>query len=82
MSVSATPKSISLATLSLSQGNLKLENISGASVSLKTRLLEVGLTQGTPIKVRRNGGHYLIKLRGDTLLLRTHEAQCLMVSMA
>ena len=62
-------------------GELKLEGVSGGSSSLKTRLLEVGFTQGSIIHVFRNGGHYLIKLRGDTLLLRASEAQHLLVSV-
>ena len=70
----------SLVDFSLSNTVLKLEEIRGASFSLKTRLLEVGLTKGTLLKVQRNGGYFLIQLRGDTLLLRAHEAQYLMVS--
>jgi Fe2+ transport system protein FeoA len=59
---------------------VKLEGIKGAHTSLKTRLLEVGFTKGVSLSVFRNGGHFLIKLRGDTLLLRTSEARHLIVS--
>lgn len=56
-----------------------LSSINGASKSLKTRLLEVGLISGTRLEAIRNGSHYLIKLRGDTVLLRAEEASHLHV---
>ena len=62
-----------------SQPQWVLKEISGATLSLKTRLLEIGLTVGTPFEATRNGGHFLIRLRGDTLLLREREAEYLLV---
>ena len=59
---------------------LKLEGLSEAPDSLKTRLLELGLVKGTTLQVSRNGGQFVVQIRGDRLLLRAAEAQYLMVS--
>ena len=58
----------------------KLEGLSEAPDSLKTRLLELGLVKGTTLQVSRNGGQFVLQIRGDRLLLRAAEAQYLMVS--
>ena len=55
------------------QTHSTLSSVNGAPKSLRTRLLEVGLITGTRLEATRNGSHYLIKLRGDTLLLRAEE---------
>ena len=61
------------------QTQFTLSSVKGAPKSLRTRLLEVGLISGTRLEATRNGSHYLIKLRGDTLLLRAEEASHLFV---
>ncbi len=80
MSHSAGQLLTALSQKSNTLNTLKLEGISEAPTSLKTRLLELGLIKGTLLKVSRNGGQFLIHLRGDTLLLRASEAQHLVVS--
>lgn len=56
-----------------------LIGIEGAERGVRTRLLELGLIEGTTIRARRRGAHVSIRARGDELLLRRAEADLLKV---
>ena len=59
----------------------RVTGIQGVSRGLKTRLLELGLVEGTTLSAERIGSHLALKVRGDHLLVRVAEARMINVQL-
>ena len=57
-----------------------ITHIQGVSRGLKTRLLELGLVEGTVMSAERLGSHLALKVRGDHLLIRVTEGHMINVT--